>query len=182
MGRSKSAGQGGYSTALAGHLYADLRSLAAAFFCSERPNHTLQPTALVHEAILKLALGESAVARDSTHLLALAANAMRQVLVDHARARAAAKRGGDVERVELCEAITGEGSDQPAAIDILALDEAITALGRMDPRMSEIITLRFFAGLTVAQVATVLGVSTFAVEQDWRTARAWLADRLSPRA
>lgn len=168
--------------ALAGQLYRELRQLAGSMFASERADHTLQPTALVHEAILKLALGRSSMAKDPTHLMALAAHAMRQVLVDHARARLAVKRGGGAERIELIEAFTGDVQIGSPAIDIMALEEAILALERRDPRAAEVVTLRFFAGLTVAQAATVLGLSTFAVEEDWRFARAWLADRLSTRA
>lgn len=119
---------------------------------------------------------------DSTHLLALAAKAMRQVLVDHARARRTVKRGSGAGKVEFDESIRPGSTESSSAamIDVLALDEAITKLERVDPRLAELITLRFFAGLTVQQAATVLGVSTFTAEQDWRTARAWLADRLTP--
>ncbi len=165
---------------MAGALYADLRRLASSYFAAERPDHTLQPTALVHEAILKLAQG--AIVKDSNHLLALAANAMRQVLVDHARSRGAAKRSPGGHLIELNERLSpARGDPAEAIVDVISLDEAIAKLERMDPRMAELVTLRFFAGLTVQQAAIVLGVSDFTAERDWRIARAWLADHLAER-
>jgi RNA polymerase sigma factor (TIGR02999 family) len=160
--------------ALERDAYEALRGLAAAYLHRERGDHTLQPTALVHEAYVKLADGKSAW-RSQTHFQALAANAMRQILVDHARARATQKRGGDWVRVTLSAAVaSGGGTD----VDVLALDEALRSLAELDARKARVVELRFFGGLTCAEAAEEVGVSPKTAEADWYFARAWLRARL----
>lgn len=156
-------------------LYADLRAQAMAYFRSQRANHTLQPTALVHEAFIRI-LGDEKIAWEGrSHFLAVGAKAMRNVLADHARRRRTEKRGGAWERVTL----TGLGSDGgDRRIDALDLDEAIDALATLNERQARIVELRFYGGLTVEEVALVLEVSTRTIELDWRMARAWLRNRL----
>lgn len=155
-------------------LFDELRRLAAAQLQHQRQGHTLQATALVHEAYLKLAEHPSLERGSREEFCRLAAGVMRNVLVDHARARNAAKRGGGWDRVTL-SATPGE---EPREVDVLALDEALCELAEMDPRMAELVQLRFFGGLTEAEAAESLGVSRSAVTRDWRMARAWLAHRL----
>jgi len=157
-------------------VYSELRRIAARQLRRERPNHTLQPTALVHEAYLRLVDVDRLNVRDRTHLLSLAARLMRQVLVDNARRRRALKRGGDPTLVSLSEVSIPTDT---AAVDVLALDEALNELSSDDPRLSRLVELKFFAGLTIAEAAHALGVSTATVERDWTIARAWLYERLS---
>lgn len=155
--------------------YRALRGLAAAYLHQERRDHTLQPTALVHEAYLKLAGGASAW-NSQTHFQAIAANAMRQILVDHARARNTQKRGGEWLRVTLSpNAAPTPGVD----VDVLALDEALEQLAALDERKARVVELRFFGGLTCAEAAEEVGVSPKTAEADWYFARAWLRDKLS---
>ncbi len=156
-------------------VIAELHSLAAKYLAGERPGHTLQPTALVHEAFLRL-VGSPGVPAGRSDFIALAATAMRRVLVDHARARKAAKRGGDRRRIAL-DAAQAPGED-PGEVDVLALDESLERLAALDPRQARIVELRFFGGLGVEAVASVLGVSARTVEADWRMARAWLRREL----
>ncbi|MCC7387878.1 MAG: sigma-70 family RNA polymerase sigma factor [Phycisphaerales bacterium] len=155
--------------------YDALRGLAAAYLHAERRDHTLQPTALVHEAYLKLANSASEW-KSQTHFQAVAANAMRQILVDHARARNTQKRGGDWLRVTLS---AESGAVGGVDLDMLALDEALTQLARLDARKARVVELRFFGGLTCAEAAEEVGVSPKTAEADWYFARAWLRDRLS---
>jgi RNA polymerase sigma factor (TIGR02999 family) len=155
--------------------YEALRGLAAAYLHQERRDHTLQPTALVHEAYLKLANGASGW-KSQTHFQAVAANAMRQILVDHARARKTQKRGGDWLRVTLS---SDAAADSGVGIDMLALDEALGQLAQLDERKARVVELRFFGGLTCAEAAEEVGVSPKTAEADWYFARAWLRDRLS---
>jgi len=157
---------------LAPDAYDALRRLAASYLGRERVGHTLQPTALVHEAFLRLADGAYA---DQSHFRAAAAIAMRRILVDHARTRGAQKRGGDRLRITLIEGVTADEPD----IDLLALDEALDELGRVSPRRARIVELRFFGGLTTAEIGDAIGVSTRTVEGDWLFARAWLRKRLA---
>lgn len=160
---------------LTGDAYEALRGLAAAYLHRERRDHTLQPTALVHEAYLKLANGTGSW-RSQTHFQAVAANAMRQILVDHARARQTRKRGGDWLRVSLSgAAVASPGVD----VDMLALDDALRQLAEFDARKARIVELRFFGGLTCAEAADEVGVSAKTAEADWYFARAWLRDKLS---
>lgn len=156
-------------------IYDELRGIAARHFRRQRLDHTLQPTALVHEAFLKLVDQTQAKWKDRAHFFAVAATAMRQILVNHALARAAAKRGGGAARI----ALTGEMAATPESdFDPLVLDEALKSLARLDSRKARVVELRFFSGLSVEEVAEVLGVSRTTVEGDWRTARAWLSRAL----
>lgn len=161
-------------------VYSELRSIAEHYFRAQPVNHTLQPTVLVHEAFLKMSRSQRSEGgwcfAERTHFLAVAAKAIRQVLIDHARAKHAAKRGGIVEVHSLRpdEAVT----DRPS-IDVLQLHEALEQLALFDGRAAAVVELRFFAGLTVAEVAATMGVSDWTVESDWRVARAWLSHRLA---
>lgn len=171
-------GNGTAESELFAIIYGELHRMAVRFMRSERPGHTLQPTALVHEAYLRI-LGESAPEwQNRAHFLAVGAQAMRRILLDHARKRSAAKRGGDPLRVELAESLVpgGEPGD-----DIIALEEALLRLEKWDPRLGRIVELRFFAGLTDEEAALVLGVSTRTVQRDWSTAKAWLYSEMTKR-
>jgi RNA polymerase sigma factor (TIGR02999 family) len=153
----------------------ELRGIAARHLARERRDHTLQPTALVNEAYLKLVDQKSRSFDNRQHFLAIASTAMRRVLLEHARARAADKRGGGARRVTLFDAPSAL-EEEPEAL--LALDEALTAFATIDPGNARIVELRFFAGLDVAESAALLNVSTRTVERGWRAAQAWLRDRL----
>ena len=157
-------------------VYGDLRRRAAAFLRRERQAHTLQPTALVHEAFLRLVDQSRASWKNRAQFLAVAARMMRRVLVDHARARGARKRDAGLrvsldDAPELAEAGTTD-------VDLLALDQALQALAALDERQATIVELRYFAGLTVEEAAEVLDVSPATVKRDWVAARAWLFQRL----
>lgn len=152
-------------------VYAELRQLAAGRLRHERPDHTLQPTALVHEAYLKLAGGAARPYADRGHFFRVAARAMRQVLVDHARARRTAKR--QAIPAPVLTAPDGDGLD-----DLLAVDAALEKLAALDPRQARVIELRFFAGLGVEETASALDVSPATVKRDWLVARAWLQREL----
>jgi RNA polymerase sigma-70 factor (ECF subfamily) len=161
-------------------VYEELRGVAGGYLRGQRAGHTLQPTALVHEAFLKLTDKTNPRWNDRAHFFALAARAMRQILIDHARGKDAAKRGGGGgegawRRVTLDVAVAPSGHTD---IDVLALDESLETLARLDPRQAQIVEMRFFGGLTVQEAADVLGVSVPTVELDWRMARAWLSRRL----
>lgn len=158
-------------------VYDELRALAGRYLRRQRRDHTLQPTALVHEAFLKLVDQTRAQWRDRAHFFAVAATAMRQILVNHALARRAAKRGGGQWRVVLEDAAAGHPAT--GGLDVVALDEALKRLAAIDKRKHRIVELRFFAGLSVEEVAEVLAVSKTTVESDWRAARAWLSVQLS---
>jgi RNA polymerase sigma factor (TIGR02999 family) len=155
-------------------LYAELRSLAAALFRSERAGHTLQPTALVHEAFARLVDRERADWQGSAHFLGIAGQAMRRVLVDHARARGAAKRGGERDRVTL-SAVPGVDG---VGFELIELDDALTKLARESGRAARVAELKVFAGLSGDEIAEVLGVSRRTVTGDWTVARLWLAREL----
>lgn len=155
-------------------VYRELRGLAAAYIRRERRDHTLQPTALVHEAYLRL-VGQSQIeCRTRAEFFAIAANLMRQVLVNHAKHHRAAKRGGG-NKVALDE---GAAVVQPRGVDLIALDVALEKLAQFDPRQGRIVELRFFGGLTEEEIAGVLGVSVITVKRDWRIARAELYRQL----
>ena len=157
-------------------VYGELRQMADAMMRRERPGHTLQPSALVNEAVIRLLDGDALVhAQDRRYLFAAAAQAMRQVLVDHARRRDAAKRDGGRHRVPLDQVLQ---SFEDRRLDVVALDEALDHLMTLDERQGLVVSLRFFAGLSVAEVAEVLDVSIGTVEGDWRIARAWLRSQL----
>lgn len=154
--------------------YPRLRQIARRFMRAQRPDHTLQPTALVHEAFLRLASARSPGWATRAELLAVAATTMRRVLVDLARRRGAAKRAGG-RRVTL---VDGCAIEPAGPIDLLALDEALTRLGGEEARVARVVELRFFGGLECEEVAEALGVSVPTVKRDWRFARAWLAREL----
>ena len=157
-------------------VYGELRALAASFFRRERQDHTLQPTALVHEAYLRLITPNCQNWENRAHFMAVAARAMRNALVDHARAKNAAMRGGATPTLLL------EPDAVPAGepgVDTLALEEGLNNLARLDERKAKVVELRFFGGMTVEEVAHVLGVSISTVEADWRMARAWLLSELA---
>ena len=156
-------------------LYEELRKLAARSLRKERRPHTWQTTELVHEAWLKLAGDRSGALQDREHFLALAAQAVRRVLVDHARRRAAAVRGGDWHRVTLDSAELGAESEP---LDVLALDALLARLGELDDRQAKVVEMRFFAGLSIEETARVLGVSPGTVKGDWLMARAFLRREL----
>ena len=157
-------------------IYGELRRMARGLMRRERPGHTLQASALVHEALIRL-FDDDALAKapDRHYLFAAAAQAMRQVLVDHARRRHAAKRGEGHRRVPLDEVLA---PFEERHLDVLALHEAIDRLTERHPRQGLVVVLRFFAGLSIAEVAEALDVSTGTVEGDWRIARAWLRGQL----
>ena len=154
--------------------YNELKALARREMSRERVCHTLQPTALVHEAYMRL-IGDGVEFESRGHFFAAAAAAIRRVLVEHARRRSRLKRGGDRDRMEL---LHDEVAEPLRDSRILALDEALTTLSGFDPEKARLVELRFFAGMSVRDVATTLGVSESTVARDWRLARAWLFDVL----
>jgi RNA polymerase sigma factor (TIGR02999 family) len=158
-------------------VYEDLRRLAAGYMHRETPGHSLQPTALVHEAYVRLIDQRRVQWRNRAHFFGVAASMMRRILVDHARARRADKRGGDVERVTLV-------GDEVAALeqnglDVLALHESLERLAAFDPQQERIVELRYFGGLTIEEAAEVLGISQATVVREWTIAKAWLRADLS---
>ena len=169
--REWSAGDRGALERLMPLVYGELRQLAASHLRSERGDHTLQPTALVHEAYLRLVGQRSVSWANRAHFFGIAAQMMRRVLVDHARRRLAAKRSPGTLRIDLGEETAAAPDRMP---ELLALDRALTELERLDPRQARVVELRFFAGLSVEETAEVAGVSTATVKREWRTARAFL--------
>ena len=156
-------------------VYTELHAIAAKYLHRERNSHTLQPTALVHEAYLKL-VGETRVNwQGRAHFLAIAAQAMREILVDHARRHHAAKRGGNRHRIALDDNLVIESSRE---VDLLALEDALNKLAKLDPCQAKMIELRFFGGMTIAEVAKVMGMSKRSVEREWTMVRAWLRREL----
>jgi RNA polymerase sigma factor (TIGR02999 family) len=156
-------------------IYSELKRIAAQYLRKEREGHTLQPTALVNEAYLRLADQVQGSAANRTHFIGIAANLMRQVLVDHARTRRAAKRDGG-QRVELAE------HEHPIAvtdIDLITLDEALARLAQFDSRLAQLVEMRFFGGLSIDETAAALDMSPATVKREWATARAWLNRELS---
>jgi len=170
-----SQGESGAAQQLLPLVYEELRVLASSYFRAEPSDHTLQPTALVHEAFVRLVDAAAVQWQDKAHFFALAAVAMRRILTDHARARRTAKRGGGWHRITLDGAVT---PPTEAALDTVALDDALTKLAGLDERKHRIVELRFFGGLTVEEVSAVLGVSKTTVESEWRASRAWLEAEL----
>ena len=152
-------------------VYGDLRRVARRRLLTERPDHSLTPTALVHEAYVRLVDLRRVRWQNRAQFFAIAARLMRRVLVDHARAHAAVKRGGAVWRVPLAEALEGPSRSE---VDVLDLEAAMTRLGTIDPRLTDIVVMRFFGGLTVEETAAALGASPATVKRDWTRARAWL--------
>lgn len=176
--RAADAGDASAAARLLPLVYDDLRALAQAHMANERRDHTLQATALVHEAYVRLIDQTRASYRDRNHFFAVAATTIRRILVDHARAKGRAKRGGGQERVGLDPAVEWSGARE---LDLLALDEALGRLSGLHERQGRVVELRFFAGLTIAETAEVLGVGTTTVEDDWALARAWLRRELEGR-
>lgn len=158
-------------------VYEELRRVARARLRGERDGHTLQTTALVHEAYVRLADLDRMTVRDRGHFFAMASRLMREILVDHARRRNAEKRGGGAEVVSLEDANPAAVAD---AVDLLALDEALTQLAAFEARLCQVVELRFFGGLSIAETAVALDVSPATIERDWVVAKAWLYQRLSP--
>ena len=158
-------------------VYDELREVASAYFRQERASHTLQPTALVHEAYLKVVSDSGAAFQGRNHFFAVAARAMRQILVDHARSKGRQKRGGGNQPLPL-------GSDVPTPTelsipDVVAIDEALSRLEALDERKARLVELRFFAGLTSDEAAEALGIARSTAAEDWRFAKAWLRHDLS---
>jgi RNA polymerase sigma-70 factor (ECF subfamily) len=158
-------------------IYQELRRIAHRFMRGEGAGHTLQPTALVHEAFLRLAGHEAAASSTPTHLRALFAQAMRRILVDHARRKQAGKRGGERIRLALDERLLSTAADE----DLLDLHEMIDRLADLDPQQSRLVELRIFGGMTVAEAAAEMGVSKRTAEREWTAARAWLRRELDSR-
>jgi RNA polymerase sigma factor (TIGR02999 family) len=156
-------------------VYRELRQVARRALAAERPAHTLQSTALVHEAYLRLAGQDRPHWQNRQHFFAVAAQLMRRILVDHARKRLAAKRGGYAVALELDEAVA---LPEHQSVDLVALDDALNALAALDSRQSQVVELRFFGGLTIDETASVMGLSTGTVKREWATARAWLSAEL----
>lgn len=157
-------------------VYAELRALAERYLRGERADHTLQPTALVHEAYLRLSEQHGVNWHDRAQLFGVAAQMMRRILVNHAEARNTAKRGGLVTRVTLDESVSWGGDRE---LDIVALDEALTRLAKLDSRQARVVELRFFAGLSIEESAEVLNISPATVKREWSMAKAWLRTELA---
>jgi RNA polymerase sigma-70 factor (ECF subfamily) len=156
-------------------VYQELRRLAASYLRHERKGQTLQPTALVHEAYLRLMKDRPDRWQNRAHFCAIAAHSMRQILIERARARGALKRGGAQARVTLEEGLLPGGQQ---SIDLLALDEALQRLAELDPEQARLVELRFFGGLTVEETAEAMSISPATVKRHWTIARAWLAREL----
>jgi RNA polymerase sigma factor (TIGR02999 family) len=189
-----SAGDPGALKELLPLVYEELRVMAQKQLRRERPGHTLQRTALVHEAFLRLVDQQHAHCQNRGQFLGLASQLMRRILVDHARSRKAAKRGSGIKAVSLDETAAAFGDDAgegrqcrgdalaaaaDPAVDIVAIDEALTRFERLDPQQSKIVELRFFGGLTIEDIAPVLGISPATVKREWALARAWLHRELA---
>jgi RNA polymerase sigma factor (TIGR02999 family) len=170
------AGNEQAATELMDVVYAELRRLAASYMRRERHEHTLQPTALVHEAFLRLCGGAPIDWQNRGHFFAVFAQQMRRVLVDHARSVGSAKRWGGLEK----HSLTGVNVDGAglASIDVLALDEALERLAALDPRAAQVVELRYFGGLTEREAADTLEISTATIKRDWDFARTWLLSQL----
>jgi RNA polymerase sigma factor (TIGR02999 family) len=165
-------------------VYDELRRLAANYLRHERPGQTLQATALVHEAFLRLSKEKSQPWKNRTHFLAIAALSMRQILVQRARARNADKRGGGAEKIALDESVMSRRSPEgdggrTGGIDVLELDTALEKLAALDPQQAKIVELRYFGGMTVEEVADAMEISPATVKRHWTIARAWLHKELS---
>jgi RNA polymerase sigma factor (TIGR02999 family) len=157
-------------------VYSELRRLAARYMRRERPGQSLQATALVHEAYLRLLKDDDLSYQNRAHFLGIAARSMRQILVEHARARDADKRGGERRRITLDESVA---AGEPLDVDLLALDEALERLAQRNAQQSQIVELRYFGGLTNEETAEALGISPATVKRAWAVARAWLFRELT---
>jgi RNA polymerase sigma-70 factor (ECF subfamily) len=160
-------------------MYGELRRVAGRYLDRERRNHTLQPTALVHEAWLRLQNERGVEWQGRTHGLALAAQAMRRLLIDHGRHQKRQKRGGGAKPVALDDLFEAAATGEVAVEELLALEEALTRLEAVDPRAAQVVVLRFFTGLAIPEIAEHLGVSVRTVEGEWTHARAWLRRELA---
>ena len=159
-------------------VYQELRRLAASYLRRERPGQTLQPTALVHEAYLRLMKDKPGRWQNRAHFCAIAAHAMRQILIERARARDALKRGGGQPRITFDEGLPASAPEQ--SVDMLALDAALDRLAALDPGQARIVELRFFGGLSIEETADAMNISPATVKRHWAVARAWLAKELEP--
>lgn len=159
-------------------VYDELRRLASVRMREERANHTLQPTALVHEIYMRLIDQHSVDWTNRAHFFGLASEMMRRVLVNHAAAKKAEKRGGDLVHLELDEAVSLAGENE---IDFIELDEALSELEKFAPRQSKVVEMRFFGGLTNEEVAQVLKLDERTIKRDWRAAKAWLFERMNDK-
>jgi RNA polymerase sigma factor (TIGR02999 family) len=157
-------------------VYDELRRIARRCLAGQRHSHTLQPTALVHEAYLRLARHDSVDWQDRAHFFAMAAQMMRQILVDHARKRAAAKRGGNAPTIVVNE---DAAIVQAPGLDLLVLDDAMRQLASLDSRQSQIVELRFFGGLSIEETAQVMNISPATTKREWSTARLWLHNAMT---
>lgn len=173
------AGDSKASSELFERVYRELRAIAGRYMALERSDHTLQPTAVVHEAYLRLCGGATQRWENRAHFFAAAAEAMRRILVDHARRKLSLKRGGDPVRVDLPDIADAAGD---RIEEFLALDQALGRLGALDERMASVVKLRYYAGLSVEEAAEVLGISTRSVNRSWTSARAWLRREMQRRA
>ncbi len=174
-------GEPGSVERLTDRLYGELRQLARREMRAERADHTLEPTALVHELYLKLLSGADTPSfQNRAHFFAAAANALRRLLVEHARARARLKRGGDRQRVEIDELTLPFSEEHDARV--LALEAALERLAQVDPQRARLVELRFFGGCTAEEAGAALAMSESTVTREWRLARAWLQDQLDGRA
>ena len=160
-------------------VYDELRRLARSFLARQRPDHTLQSTALVHEAYMRMAGHASVHFENRGHFFAVAAQLMRRILVDHARKHNAAKRGGKNVTLVLDDALAVPAGSE---IDLAALDDSLNTLAELDPRQANIVEMRFFAGLSIDETAKVLGISPATVKREWMTARTWLFDEMTRKA
>jgi RNA polymerase sigma-70 factor (ECF subfamily) len=156
-------------------VYAELRRLAGQYLRKERPDHTLRSTALVHEAYLRLEKQGDVKFENRSHFLATCTQLMRQILVDHAHGRGSAKRNGGI-RLGLDDIVT---APKDRSADLVALDDALTQLGKLDPQQSRIVELRFFGGLSIDEASEVLGVSPATIKREWATAKIWLHREMS---
>ena len=157
-------------------VYEELRRMAHRYMSQERPGHTLQTTALVNEAYLRLVNRDAVQWQNRAHFFAIAAQVMRHILVDHARSHAYAKRGGGTRTISLDEAMV---VSQGRAAEVVALDDVLKELAKIDPQQSRIVELRFFGGLTIEETAVVLGLSPATIKREWSTAKAWLYHELA---
>jgi RNA polymerase sigma-70 factor (ECF subfamily) len=156
-------------------VYKELHRLAKSYMRRERPDHTLQPTALINEAYLRLA-GDTTDWQNHSHFIAVAANVMRRVLVDHARMHKAGIRGGDFKRVEFEEGIA-ISSERSA--ELLALDDALDELEKVSPRQAKVVELRYFAGLSVDEIGVIMQIAPRSIQRDWASARVWLFEKMT---
>jgi len=179
--RAWSQGDEGALERLMPLVYEELHRLAQRFMAEERHGHTLQPTALVNEAFLRLVNAGPADFQDRTHFLAVSARVMRRILVDWARLRRAQKRGGDMALLELGENQAIAGNSRPwgaSGNDLIAIDDALKTLAKLDPRKSQIVELRFFGGLSIKETAQVLKISEETIRKDWNITKSWLKREL----